>query len=165
MQSDRFQSAQTIHFYLANTAEVETDALIREALRLKKRVAVPVIDASRQSLFFSELFHLEPGALEIGPYDIPQPPSSFQKKMTTNEIDLWVIPGLGFDLRGNRLGYGKGYYDRALEHTLKPIIGLAFDCQIVDRLPVEPTDQAVDQIITETRTIFCKGIRCGSNKN
>ena len=117
---------------------------------------MPIIDVKHQRLFFSELTSLHPDSLEIGPLGIQQPKSTFQKKVTKNDIDLWVIPGIGFDLFGNRLGYGGGYYDKVLKGVRATVIGLAFDVQVVDKLPVESTDCPVDQIMTETRTILCR---------
>ncbi|MFQ5596977.1 MAG: 5-formyltetrahydrofolate cyclo-ligase [Nitrospiria bacterium] len=153
--SDSFQAARSIQFYLANAVEVETVSMIQEALRLKKRVAVPVLTSKMEEIYFSELTEFNPDHLETGPYGIPQPRPAFQKHLALEAIDLWVVPGLGFDMQGNRLGYGSGYYDRALHRSQNKAVGLAFDRQIVKHLPVEATDRPVDLVITETRTIIC----------
>ena len=76
--------------------------------------------------------------------------------MPLKSIDLIIVPGVGFDPCGNRIGHGKGYYDSLLRHarnTLK--IGLAFEFQIQEKIPVEDHDVHVDTIITEKRIITC----------
>ena len=76
-----------------------------------------------------------------------------------DQMDLILVPGVGFDRQGNRLGFGRGYYDRLLRplreeplsaETKKTLlIGLAFECQLVDQLPIDPHDVAMDAIVTE----------------
>lgn len=153
---ERFQKAGFLHLYLSNLEEVDTTSVIETAHRLKKRVAVPVINTKERTLSFSELYRVEANDLEIGPFGIYQPKPAFQKKMDMGEIDFWIVPGIAFDERGNRLGYGGGYYDRILCQTRKPIVGLAFELQIVEDVPVESTDVPVDVIFTEKRTIVCR---------
>ncbi len=160
-ESKLFQAAQHIHLYLENQEEVSTQSLFQEAFLLNKKVAVPVIDAHNK-MFFSALNHLDASELEKTSFGIRQPKSALQKRVEADEIDLWIIPGIAFDLRGGRLGYGGGYYDRALALTSSPIIGLAFDCQVVDQLPINKHDVSVDQIFTETNTIYCEENRRGS---
>ncbi len=72
-------------------------------------------------------------------------------------MDLFVVPALAYDTMGCRLGHGGGYYDRLLSGILSPVIGLAFEFQILDHLPASSTDRKVDQIMTEDRTIICRG--------
>ena len=151
-----FQAAQFVQLYLSNETEVETTPLFHLARRLKKQIVVPLIDIKNKTLTFSKLTRLGPDILESGPFGIPQPRPAFQKKMQVDEIDLWIIPGVGFDRAGNRLGYGGGYYDRILHQVKNPVIGLAFDLQIIDHVPIEATDRPVDYIITEKRTIECR---------
>ena len=68
---------------------------------------------------------------------------------------IWLIPGLGFDLAGHRLGRGGGYYDRLLSGATGMKIGVGYDCQIFDALPFEPHDIGVDYVVTETRIVDC----------
>jgi 5-formyltetrahydrofolate cyclo-ligase len=154
--SRQFQAAHYIHLYLANKTEVETKYLIREAFLLKKKVAVPIINTQRR-LSFSELSSLDEDNLESGSYGIRQPLPAIQKQINAEQIDLWIIPGVAFDIMGGRLGYGGGYYDRALAQTHSCIMGLAFDLQVLtNRLPLVENDVPVDEIFTETRRIHCK---------
>lgn len=156
LQLPQFQEARLIHLYLSYDAEVETNMLFHIARGMNKQVAVPVINPTSKSLLFSELDKLTSRVLEQGPLKIPQPRPAFQKKIDPQTIDLWIIPGVGFDPQGRRLGQGGGYYDRALQGINKPVVGLAFEIQIMPHLPVEATDIPVDYIITENRTILCK---------
>jgi 5-formyltetrahydrofolate cyclo-ligase len=162
LASPEFKAAQAIQCYLANATEVQAGRVIEEALRLKKRVVVPVIHPNNRLLSLSELTDLHPDILQPGPFGILQPRPSFLREARPSEIDLWILPGVAFDEDGNRLGFGGGYYDRLLADRRGEAIGLAFDFQIMgEPLPVEGNDHPVDQIITETRTIFCRGISDG----
>ncbi|VAX33092.1 5-formyltetrahydrofolate cyclo-ligase [hydrothermal vent metagenome] len=159
LQLDPFRKARTIQLYLSYATEVETSPIFHFARRKNKQIAVPILDRAHCALQFSELNTLSPHMLEKSPLGISQPRLEFQKKIDPKTIDLWIIPGLAFDPQGNRLGYGKGYYDRALQNIQQPVLGLAFEIQIVPHLPVETRDVPVDYIITEKRTIVCKGGR------
>ncbi|MBF8303022.1 MAG: 5-formyltetrahydrofolate cyclo-ligase family protein, partial [Candidatus Dadabacteria bacterium] len=72
------------------------------------------------------------------------------------DIDLIIIPGIAFDSFGVRIGYGKGYYDRAISKIdIKKRIGLAYDFQVVESIPIERYDERVGLIVTETGVIIC----------
>jgi 5-formyltetrahydrofolate cyclo-ligase len=157
LASPTFKSAQTIQCYLANATEVQTEGFLREMLRLKKRVVVPVVHPNNRLFSLSELADLNPDLLQPGPFGILQPRSPFLREVLPSEIDLWILPGVAFDENGNRLGFGGGYYDRLLADRWAEAIGLAFDFQVMGApLPIEENDRPVDQIVTETRTIFCR---------
>jgi hypothetical protein len=85
-----------------------------------------------------------------------EPPQKPEMKISPDKIDLAVVPGVSFDRRGHRIGYGMGYYDSLLGQTRCKKIGLAYDLQIVEHVPNEPHDVAVDMIVTESETIDCK---------
>lgn len=157
LTSSEFRAAETVHSYLASKAEVQTQEIIEEALRLKKRVVVPIVEPKTNGLTLSVLTDSHLSQLQPGPFGILELRPEFRKAIDPKEVDLWLIPGVAFDEAGNRLGFGGGYYDRLLSGTSGRKIGLAFEFQIVHRLPIEPTDHPIDLIITETRTIDCKG--------
>ena len=77
----------------------------------------------------------------------------------SSALDLVLVPGLAFDRRGWRVGFGAGLYDRFLFGVRAPRVALAFSLQLVDSLPVEPHDEPVDWIVTEGETIACRAIR------
>lgn len=142
-----FQQARVLHCYLPMLGEVETFALIRAALVAGKRVVVPVVVADRPELAHSWLESLEPEQLSKGVFDTLQP-----KQLVPAPLGVWevvVVPLLGFDHTGLRLGYGGGYYDRLLAQVPRPTIGVAFADQEVPALPCEPHDQRLDWIVTE----------------
>ena len=109
-----------------------------------------------------ELFHLQSmDELETGMYGILEPSQELrrlpQKQVELKELDLIMVPGVGFDANGARMGHGKGYYDKLLENARPdtPLVALAFECQIFDEIPVASHDVFMDKIITESRLIEC----------
>ena len=158
-----FKDAKTILFYASFRSEAETLKAIQNTLKLKKRVALPVVDAEHKQLKLYEIRDIS--ELSAGYMGIPEPVPSRTRNMSLNEIDIEIIPGIGFDLRGNRLGYGAGYYDKLLSHKSKRLsktkgrittIALAFEDQIAEKIPSEPHDIRVDLIVTDKRVINCK---------
>jgi len=161
-----FKEAETILFYASFRSEVDTLRCIEHALKIGKRVALPVIDRAHKRLKLYEI--KDTSELETNSIGIPEPVATRTRGVKLDELDLIIIPGIGFDLSGNRLGYGAGYYDRLLAYRKKnrtdfrghiPAIALAFEEQIVDGIPSESHDIKVDIIVTDKRTIFCKDYR------
>lgn len=151
-----FAAAGVILLYRSMRGEIETSALVIRALRDGKRVALPRTD--RESGTMRAVRIMDPAAdLFRGPCGAMEPRDGLPE-VAAEEIDLAVIPGRAFDIRGRRLGRGAGYYDRYMAspgfRAIK--IALAFDCQIVDSIPVLPHDLPVDVIVTESRIIECR---------
>ena len=88
-----------------------------------------------------------------GAYGIPEPSDKMEVVTDFSEC-ICIVPGLVFDLSGHRLGYGKGYYDRFLKDFTGYSVGLVYSEFILDKLPCEPTDRAVDLMITERGIIL-----------
>ncbi len=147
-----FGRAKTILFYASIKNEVQTLAAIKRALALGKRVVLPVTEHGSKELGLYELTSAD--ELKAGHLGIPEPSRS--KKVDPADIDLIIVPGVAFDLHGDRLGYGIGYYDRLLKKTTAHKIALAFDFQVVPALPREEHDVRVDKIITESGVIECR---------
>lgn len=146
--SPLFKKAKKILFYLSFDGEVETFRMIDKAMLMGKQVAVPVIDRNNKKITAS-LFVDCKSQLETGPYGIYQPKRECMRRIPLKNIDLIIVPAVAFDLKGNRLGRGQGYYDRMLHALPKriPTIGLAFDFQVLDRLPaIESHDFPVDRV-------------------
>ena len=144
-----FRKAKTILFYASIKGEVDTFAMIKEALALGKKVLLPVVKKEEERIVPVALTSLN--GLTRGAYGIPEPAVSGATEEALNKIDLVVVPGVAFDRKNNRLGRGAGYYDRFLSElpATTPRIGLAFDVQIVDVLPgLESHDQPVTQVIS-----------------
>jgi len=152
---DVFKNAKTILMYVSFRSEVDTITHLDDILMLGKKLAVPLVDSKQKSLTLYEI--RSASELEPGYMGIPEPRLGEERIITLKDIDLVVIPGTGFDAKGNRLGYGGGYYDRLLANAEKhiPTIALSFEEQIADKIPAEPHDIKMDIIITAERIIEC----------
>ncbi|MFZ5800760.1 MAG: 5-formyltetrahydrofolate cyclo-ligase [Candidatus Omnitrophota bacterium] len=134
--SAAFKEARTVLFYASFDGEVPTWEMMREAKRQGKVIGLPVISRSHRKIVPSRVLNIDT-ELELGPYGVMQPKAAFLRPIALDDIDLVVVPGVAFDKYGNRLGRGKGYYDRLLAQLPPslPAIGLAFAFQILDELP------------------------------
>lgn len=147
---DEFKNAKKILVYISKPDEVGTHELIQRNLD-KKEIWVPQIDAKTKTLKafrLKEWTQLTPGAfgvLEINEEDASECPLV--------DAELILVPGLAFDTRGHRLGYGKGYYDQLLASTQAYAIGLAYECQLLPQIPIESYDRPVQKIVTEKRIL------------
>jgi 5-formyltetrahydrofolate cyclo-ligase len=145
-----FAEARVIGLYAPVHNEVETAEVMWAALASAKIVLFPVV--CPEGLEFRQID--DPDMLRKGAFSIPEPDVACPIH-SPGEADIIVIPGVAFDLSGRRIGYGKGYYDRAL-HQLEGkgrLVGLCYDFQIVGEIPGEPHDVRMDMIITERRVI------------
>ncbi|HJJ31309.1 MAG TPA: 5-formyltetrahydrofolate cyclo-ligase [Methanocorpusculum sp.] len=135
--------------YAAKEPEVETLPYIAKMIAAGKTVAVPIIEKETHTLRLSRLTSISD--LEISTFNVPEPVSA-EKPISPKDVECVILPMVGFDRKGNRLGYGAGYYDRFLAanpHVKK--IGLAYACQEVSAVPAEEYDIRMDEIITEDR--------------
>ena len=148
-----FKDAEAVLFYISYGGEVFTHDMIHESF-YKKNIIVPVSNTEDCSLRLSHLKSWE--ELGLGSYGILEPRVEKIRKTKIKDIDLIIVPGVAFDKTGNRLGHGKGYYDRLLEQSNVVSIGLCFEFQLVEKILTEHHDKPVDIIITENRVINCK---------
>lgn len=139
--------AQNFLVYLPVNKEVDTKHLIEYLLSQKSGIFVPAFSKSSNTYKVARFTGFD--NLIEGPYRIPQPKNI--EEVDINLIDVDLIPGLGFDRRGVRLGYGKGVYDKLLGASRASRLALAYDFQVVNRIPKEKHDLVVDMIITESR--------------
>ncbi len=129
--------------------------MIKESLIQGKIVGVPRTDLKNKKLIFSQIKNFD-NDLEEGVYRIPEPKKGKAKIIKHEDVELIILPGSVFDEKGNRMGYGEGFYDSYLSFIDKkvPKVALAFDLQIVNSVPVLSSwDRPVDIIITEKRII------------
>ena len=144
-----FQEATTIYLYMSYREEVDTRTLLKEAIRMGKNVAVPKVRGKEMEFYYIE----DCEELRPGMRGIPEPEGE-TISLANDESALILMPLVGFDKAGNRIGYGGGYYDRYLErHPSHPTIGLAYSIQEVDELPIEETDRRPDRIVTEEKEV------------
>ncbi len=141
-----FREANRILCYISFDNEVYTHGLIKKYCKSKK-IAVPYI--SKEDIHLSYIHGWD--ELKAGTYGILEP--SVIERAEEKEIELAIIPGIAFDRNGNRIGYGKGYFDRLLKRMNAVKIALAFDFQIVDAIATEKHDVKMDKIITDKEVI------------
>lgn len=149
-----FASAKRILLYASKGSEVHTNGIIQSALSFGKKVALPVTKKEGKELALYWIAGLE--ELAPGAFGIPEPPEKPETRAMPEEIDLAIVPGVSFDRRGHRIGYGMGYYDSLLSRMKCPKVGLAYEVQIVPHVPDEPHDVAVDKVVTEKEVIDCR---------
>ncbi|MFH1591377.1 MAG: 5-formyltetrahydrofolate cyclo-ligase [archaeon] len=147
-----YQSANTVLYYVSKRGEVFTHDLIHKAFG-KKRVVVPKGIEHPFGLGLNEISSFD--QLAPGRFGILEPLGPC--RVSPEEIDLVVVPGIAFDECLHRLGHGHGYYDRLLAQIRGKKIGLAFDFQVLERLPAEEHDVRLDMIITDKRILNFDG--------
>ncbi|MCO7176509.1 5-formyltetrahydrofolate cyclo-ligase [Sporolactobacillus kofuensis] len=152
--SDLWKNTKTLGITLSIGREIETMAIITRAWAEKKRVAVPKCDPSDRSLHFYKLDSFR--QLESGYFGLMEPITEKTRAVDKHAIDLLIVPGVGFDLNGYRIGYGGGYYDRFLQRFSGLTVSLLLQMQLIDAVPVEEHDQNVDWLITEDNSYQVK---------
>ncbi len=135
-------------FFASFRSEVDTVPMIRQALQSGKRILLPKVKGNALELF--EITDLD-ADMASGAWGIPEPRTG--KPGHLEDVDLMVVPGAAFDERGNRIGYGAGYYDKLLPAFKGMTVALAFEEQIVLNVPVDAHDVPVRKIVTEKRII------------
>ncbi|GEJ58764.1 5-formyltetrahydrofolate cyclo-ligase [Anaeromyxobacter diazotrophicus] len=149
---DAFERAGTVALYAALGAEVDPAGVAAEAAARGKRLAYPRFILGEHALRFARC---EPGALVPGPHRTLEPPPGAEL-LDPGALDLVLVPGVGFDAAGRRLGRGRGHYDATLA-ALGPAavkLGLAFEVQLVAAVPEEAHDVALDGVVTEARVLW-----------
>ena len=150
-----FLAARTLVLYSAEADEVQTEAIWEQAVRLNKKVYYPRITPDRADLEFVRRL---PGVPLIpGVFNIPIPLGN-ETLSELQATDVVLTPGVGFDREGGRLGRGKGYYDRAFRGVLRVAlrVALAYECQIILKVPTSALDERVHYLITETGVCSCQ---------
>lgn len=149
------RAARVVASYVGVKNEVATSDLLDRLLLEGKTVAVPWRDGDDLE------FTVITGLRELAPasFGLYEPPEAIRalprRRLIPESIDLLLIPGVGFDRSGGRLGQGRAYYDRFLRRCGPGAarVGLAFECQVVDRIPMGPGDERVDVVVTE-RSVY-----------
>lgn len=148
-QQSIWQEARTVLFYLPTGTEADISPLLQKALAAGKTVAIPRFVIEKNRYEARQIKNVErdvvPGQFRIRE---PRPGCSLVR---LNQLDLTLVPGVGFDLGGCRLGRGGGHYDRLLAQVPGHKCGLAFEWQVVQEIPWEPHDIRLNSILTPTR--------------
>ena len=152
-----FTDAKKILFYASFRSEADTIEMIKISLSQGKQAVLPKVDKENKKLKLYEIKDMN--ELAKGYMGILEPSVSEERLTGLDDIDLVIIPGAAFDVSGNRLGYGAGFYDRLLAgiKNKMPVIAPAYEEQIVEHIPSEPHDVKVTKIVTDKRVIDCEG--------
>ena len=148
VSSDFFRDADCIFLYCAYDGEINTEAISQEAERLSIKTAYPFCLArvGTMQLFFSMRSELKKGM-----YGINEPDKDRCEKASFSNKSLCIVPGVAFGRKGERLGFGKGYYDRFLESFNGITVGLSFEECLSDSIPMEEHDKKIDYLITDKK--------------
>ena len=147
-------NSRNIMFYVATRSEVQTEEMIKMSIEMGKNVFVPIILPECLNLAPSKILDFDV-ELEKGKKGILEPKKEYYRLFSPENIDLIIVPGVAFDLSGNRIGRGFGYYDNFLikVRSSTKIIALAFEIQIVEKIITKKNDIPVHKIITEKRIL------------
>ncbi|MFO7542213.1 MAG: 5-formyltetrahydrofolate cyclo-ligase [Thiobacillus sp.] len=144
--------AKRIGFYLPQGGEFDAHALLNQALWMQRECYLPVLPQRGRVMRFGRLGRNT--RMKANRYGIPEPVD--KRPLRASQLDLLVMPLVGFDREGFRLGMGGGYYDATLAYMRhrrswrKPrLVGLAYECQGVESLPHDPWDMPLDAVLTE----------------
>lgn len=149
-----WQVARAVLLFSPIASEPDISPLLADALAAGKLLALPRFNPNSNAYEAVQVRDLA-RELAIGAFQMREPVAACPV-VPLNRLDLALVPGLGFDACGRRLGRGKGYYDRLLAGFSGRKIGVAFDFQIVTEIPCEAHDIALDAIVTPTRWIEAK---------
>lgn len=145
----QLQSAHTILFFAPLPDELDVWPLLEKLLPAKKVCALPAFDPAAQSYSSRRVLNLETD-IATGKFGISEPLPGCDP-IPLDQFDLVLVPGLAFDRSGNRLGRGRGFYDRILAAASGVKCGVAYDFQLLEAIPTEPHDATVHFIFTPTR--------------
>jgi len=146
-----FQRASSILFFAPLPAEIDVWPLLETTLAADKVIALPCFDAGTQVYRSRRVksLHVE---IVSGQFGIREPAVSCLE-LPLDQLELALVPGVAFDRRGNRLGRGKGFYDRLLQDFRGTKAAIAFDEQITNEVPAGKNDVRMDYVVTPTRCV------------
>ncbi|MDE5413948.1 5-formyltetrahydrofolate cyclo-ligase [Alkalihalobacterium chitinilyticum] len=148
-----WKEANTIAITISRGTEVDTYKIIENAWREGKKIVVPKTYPEKNEMVFFQINSFN--ELESTYFQLKEPKETVCLPKSCEDIDLILVPGVAFDRKGNRLGFGGGYYDRYLAHYKGKTCALAFEEQLVSEIPVESFDVPVQMIVTEDQVYKC----------
>lgn len=155
---DEFKKSKSVFCFLSIPNEVQTEVVIQESFRLGKKVFVPLLNSREQNLQVARIPSMGINFI-VGNYGVREPAPEFREIVSFSCIDFAIAPGLAFDIFGNRIGYGGGYYDNFFKKISKDVVRVAigYDFQILDLVPHSDIDEPVHFLVTEAKTLRCRG--------
>ncbi len=145
------QKSSCLFTYMNRIEEPETESLIRWALRQKKKVILPRVNLETNEIELFQIHNLKKD-LKSGFLKIKEPDPRRCVPAKADEIELWIVPGLAFGPKGERLGRGRGFFDRLLAGVRKGrTLGLAFSDQMFSQIPCAKHDQRVHAVVTNEK--------------
>ena len=151
IKTEIFKESKIIAIYKSIKSEVDTTELIKYSIDNGKIIILPKVEENELKFYKIKFLEEE---LEKSKFGIDEPLGEKENLIDNDIIDLIIVPGICFDLEKNRLGFGKGYYDRFLKQKDFKTIGICFDEQIVEKVPTDNNDMQVKEIITNKRHIL-----------
>lgn len=148
---------QTIGLTISSFPEVDTEEIIRALWEMGKTVVVPKCTSKDRTMTFYHIDSYE--QLETVYMNLKEPNPKVTTAISSDAIELLIVPGIVYNRSGYRIGYGGGYYDRFLSTYHGLTMSLAFNMQVIDEVVREPYDLPVDCLITESATIRCEEYR------
>lgn len=159
-----YRAAGTVMWYLDCRSELRTRYALPEALASGKRIVVPYCTVDEAGANKLGLWWLQSmDELIVGKWKILEPPrerwGEAGKEIDPGQLDLVIVPGVGFSRDGGRMGNGQGYYDRLLERVRPdcPLVALCYECQLFDDLIVSAHDVFMDKVVTEAAVYEGRG--------
>ena len=144
-------SAGTILFFAPLANEIDVWPLLEESVKAGKTVALPWFNPATQT-YLARRVENPADEIVTGKFGVREPDSNCAE-IPLEHFDLVLVPGAAFDLRGNRLGHCKGFYDRLLEKISGIKCGVGYDFQLLEKIPAEPHDARVNFIFTPSRCV------------
>ena len=151
VETSVYRRSNMIMAYASFGSELQTDEFLRHVLDQGKILLLPKVNRQRELL---EVYWVQDPVqdLQVGTWGIREPRPDRCARVELAEIDFVLVPGLAFDRRGGRLGYGRGFYDNLLAESLSPcawLVAGAFECKMVEKVPVDEHDMPMDVVVTE----------------
>lgn len=150
-----FLEAQQAFLYTPTSTEIPTEAIIRKALEFEKGIILPVFTDAKNAFHLYKISDYDKD-LVMNANDMLEPNPERCKKIALEDVDIAIIPGLAFDDKGGRVGFGNNYYSKLITRLPETCrkVALAYEEQIVDQIQMESRKFTVDIIITDTRVIY-----------
>ncbi|MGL1937246.1 MAG: 5-formyltetrahydrofolate cyclo-ligase [Fibrobacterales bacterium] len=147
-----WNNAKNIAGYMPMDSEAHITPILKSALTDNKKLYLPWITPKTNDIALAAIQDLK-NDLAVSHYGILEPKDELKKTTFDPVLDIILVPGIGFDRTGNRIGHGKGYYDRLLAKTEGLRCGICFESHLVEQVPTDTYDQKMDLVITEKRVI------------